>query len=295
MRLSKILNATFEDSLNLEDDSFIRRMESDGNEKAPIKKRPILITIIFLILIGFLYIITLLTSKGFRGEMGYSTLERPQINFLPMWLFYLLLLVWLILILIMKKENGLFIGTFKGIFHANNYMIWLILEINLFFLTFFFIPLTVFGVIAFFGLVILIGYAVGRSKLRSLSKLLFNLEEENTRIDNFIQKIFKAMMKYGWLLLVGITLWKFIFPGITGVRTDIVGFIGIVAMWFVMDIAIIVAEMYLFLPYLLYGYYKYKYPEEYREWEGKTQIEWYGEKYFNKHIKGTDKEEKIND
>ncbi len=37
------------------------------------------------------------------------------------------------------------------------------------------------------------------------------------------------------------------------------------------------SKTYLFFPYLLHGYYKYKYPEEYREWESKTQLEWYQE------------------
>ncbi|MBE9388587.1 hypothetical protein INS83_05020 [Vagococcus salmoninarum] len=110
-----------------------------------------------------------------------------------------------------------------------------------------------------------------------------------------MQKIFDFVFKYGWILVVIVVLWKILFPNTTEVRTDIVGFISIIAMWIVLDIAFIVLEAYLFLPYLLYGYYKNKYPEEYREWEGKTQLEWYGEKYFNKHIKGTEKEEKIND
>lgn len=45
-------------------------------------------------------------------------------------------------------------------------------------------------------------------------------------------------------------------------------------------------------PCIIQGYYLHKYSEEYRDLEGKTQLEWYGEKYFNKYIKGTNKEEK---
>ena len=36
-------------------------------------------------------------------------------------------------------------------------------------------------------------------------------------------------------------------------------------------------------PYMLQAYYKWKYPEEYREWEGKSVEEWYGMKYLKKH------------
>ncbi|EMF0380369.1 hypothetical protein DUC50_RS12315 [Enterococcus hirae] len=99
-------------------------------------------------------------------------------------------------------------------------------------------------------------------------------------------------MRYGWIVVVIVMVWKLIFPSSNEVRTDVVGFIGLVSMWVVYDIGFIVAEAYLFFPYLLHGYYKYKYSEEYREWEDKTQLEWYGEKYFNKHIKGTEKEKK---
>lgn len=80
------------------------------------------------------------------------------------------------------------------------------------------------------------------------------------------------------------------FPNSGEVRTDFVGFISMLGMWLAMDIVIIFAESYLYFPYLLQGYYKQKYAEQYRDLEGKAQLEWYGEKYFNKHIKGTAKE-----
>lgn len=291
----KFMNASFEESLSLLDDVFVKYMISDLNKKSNLKDRPILTALFSIFLLLILYLIVLIIAKGFKGEMGYSTLEQPKVNFLPVWLFYILLLVWLFLIIILKKRRSYFLRLFIGTFHVNNYILWLVLEVNLFFLTFFFIPLTIFGVITFFSLITLIGYAVFRSKSRSLNKQLFNTEMPNDKLDNFIQKMMKFLMKYGWLAVIGVVLWKFIFPNTTGVRTDIVGFIGVVAMWFIMDVAIIVAEAYLFLPYLLYGYYKYQYPEEYRKWENKSQLAWYGEKYFNKHIKGTELEEKTHD
>ncbi|MDN6070975.1 MAG: hypothetical protein L0I48_07250 [Lactococcus plantarum] len=295
MKLPKCMTASFEESLSLLDDSFVKHMISDLNKKSDLKDRPILTGLFSTIFLFLLYIIVLITEKGVKGEMGYSTLEQPKINFIPIWLFYLLLLVWLFLVIMLKKKRSYFLRLFIGTLHVNNYIIWLLLEINLFFLTFFFIPLTTFGVIIFFSLITLIGYAVFRSKSRSLSKQLFNTEIPNDKLDDLIQKMMKFFMKYGWIAVIGVVLWKFIFPNTTGVRTDIVGFIGVIAMWFVMDVAIIVAEAYLFLPYLLYGYYKYKYPEEYRKWENKSQLAWYGEKYFNKHIKGTELEEKTHD
>lgn len=37
------------------------------------------------------------------------------------------------------------------------------------------------------------------------------------------------------------------------------------------------------MPYFLQGFYKLKYPEEYRDWENKSVEEWYGKKYLKKH------------
>ena len=49
-------------------------------------------------------------------------------------------------------------------------------------------------------------------------------------------------------------------------------------------------------PFFLEGYYKWKYPEEYREWEGKSIEDWYGKRYLKKHkeLLGAKNEEKIN-
>ena len=46
----------------------------------------------------------------------------------------------------------------------------------------------------------------------------------------------------------------------------------------------------------LEGYYKWKYPEEYRDWEDKSVEDWYGKKYLKKHkeLLEAKNEEKIN-
>lgn len=69
------------------------------------------------------------------------------------------------------------------------------------------------------------------------------------------------------------------------------GYAAISCRWchFVGNIYTILMESYLLFPCITEGYYSNKYAEEYRDWEGKTKIEWYGEKYFDKHIEGTEK------
>ena len=45
----------------------------------------------------------------------------------------------------------------------------------------------------------------------------------------------------------------------------------------------IIGNGYLHGVLFLEGYYKIKYPEEYRDWEGKSVEDWYGKRYLKKH------------
>jgi len=58
---------------------------------------------------------------------------------------------------------------------------------------------------------------------------------------------------------------------------------GLFICWILLNIGLIAMLIFMEFPYFLYAYYKWKYPEEYREWEGKSLEEWYGKKYLKKH------------
>lgn len=296
MKKKNIMTASFEESLNLSDDDFIKYMIEDTKERKIFNgKSKIGVTLISIFLIGILYGLAIFSTKGIDTPFKDSPVPQPTINFLPIWLFGILLIVWLALWGYSRNKSYLNEKMFANFFNAHNFLIWIVIEANLLFLTFFLKSLTIIGVIILFGIIILFGYAILISKKKSLEKQLFNIKLETNKVDNAMNKLVHSIFKYGWLIILLWIVWKFIFPNTDGVRTDMMGFIGIIAMWIAIDIGFIILEAYLFIPYLLYGYYRYKYSEEYREWEEKTQLEWYGEKYFNKHIKGTEKEEKTND
>ncbi|EOH54287.1 hypothetical protein UA3_02306 [Enterococcus faecium EnGen0263] len=293
--MKKLFAASFEQSLNLLDDPFVTFMNKDVNRLPdPQGGRKIFArgigTLLILFLVGINFLIAFISTKGSEGELGESTVLKPDINFLPIELFYVLFLLWIILVIIFRDKGEYYLSRIKGQFNINLYIVWLLLEVNLLFITFFLKPLTLIGMSLLISILVLVGYIVFRTKKRSLENVLYETEKEKDKIDKLVEKVLKLVMKYGWLVVIIVALWKLIFPSSNEVRTDLVGFIGILGMWLAMDIAVIIVEAYLFFPYLLHGYYKYKYPEEYREWEGKTQLEWYGEKYFNKNIKGTEKE-----
>lgn len=295
--MEKLFTASFEQSLNLLDDPFVIFMNKDVNKLPdPQGGRKILARVLgvllLLFLVGINFFIAFISTKGSEGDFGESTVPNPDINFLPIELFYVLFCIWIVLVIIFRDRGEYYLSRIRGQFNLNLYIFWLLLEVNLLFVTVLLKPLTVVGLTTILGLIGFISYVVFKSKKRSLLYILFEKEEKKDRVDKLLDKVIKIAIKYGWVVVIAVIIWKLVFPSGNEIRTDIIGFVGIVIMWIAIDIVVIIAEAYLFFPYLLHGYYKYKYPEEYREWEGKSQLEWYGEKYFNKYIKGTEKEER---
>ena len=67
---------------------------------------------------------------------------------------------------------------------------------------------------------------------------------------------------------------------LSGIPSIIFGLFGMVFFGNLITLGMLVVML---LPYSLYGYYRNKYSEEYREFEGKSLEEWYGKKYLKKH------------
>ena len=59
--------------------------------------------------------------------------------------------------------------------------------------------------------------------------------------------------------------------------------LGMFLTWIIIDIGLLAMVIFMEFPFFLEGYYKIKYPEEYRDWEGKSVEDWYGKRYLKKH------------
>lgn len=59
--------------------------------------------------------------------------------------------------------------------------------------------------------------------------------------------------------------------------------VTIIFIWVLGNLLFVAIEINYIFPFFLQGYYKLKYPEEYRDWEGKSLEEWYGKKYLKQH------------
>lgn len=291
MKTPKFMNASFEEGLNLEDDPYIRDMEKDTRSRRIYTgKNKIGFILASIFALDFNSMFPLFIKYAMEEKLGPSTLPTPTINLLPMLLFFLFFCLWAILWLLSKYKNYRSISMYRRIFNCNTFLIWLFIDCNLFFATMLLTSLTILGVLLLSMLTGYAGYIIFRTRSIKLTKQLFDIEKNQTKLDQFNEKIRNFWFKYWWILIIIVNLWNYFIPHSEEMQTNIFVIIEVLFVWIAANIAFLAAEAYLFLPYLLYGYYKAKYPEEYREWEGKTQLEWYGKRYFNKYIKGTKKE-----
>ncbi|MFL0252828.1 hypothetical protein ACJDT4_20680 [Clostridium neuense] len=290
MRKPKIFTATFEESLNFEDDPLLKLQNKDV-EKPNKKERPVLFFITACICILILYGVHRLTGS-LTTERPDSPVPKADINFLPAWLFWLCFLIfvlfWIYTHFIRIKHDRIFWAHVN----ANNYALWLVLEVNLMFVTMDLKILTVWGILIIYCVLGLLIFLIFHRQMSSIQRTLFSSQEIRARHNALKGRIINIALKWGGIACICYIILKRVFPHIGDIGTGTSGFRKIVAMWFFVNLVFIALEIYVEFPYLVQGYYKRKYTEEYRKREGKSQIEWYGEKYFNKHILGTSKEDK---
>lgn len=135
----------------------------------------------------------------------------------------------------------------------------------------------------FIGSIFLVIFLMLRNRLFSLRQLMYGDNNNDTVKNDFIGRIVKVLMKYSGTLVALYMLMKLFMPRFGEFRSEGFIFLQFLGMWYLITLVIVAFEIYLIFPYMLQGYYKWKYPEEYREWEGKSVEEWYGKKYLKKH------------
>ena len=98
-----------------------------------------------------------------------------------------------------------------------------------------------------------------------------------------LDKIAKGLAIYGAGLLGLAVIVNYIFKAFSINFSHSVTVFGLFICWILLNIGLIAMLIFMEFPYFLYAYYKWKYPEEYREWEGKSVEKWYGKRYLKKH------------
>ena len=288
MTKKSLFKASFEESLNLEDDGFLQYQKKEYYNKlgkAFKKGRPsfwfgiktFILSLLFPIGANFMLLAVTLSLQN--SDPKDLRLPVSQYPLLTVELYLICLLIWLLLVLMGKFFKRTFILPYRYRFHIITFIIWFVFEFNLLATTMSLPILSIWGILVFFGLLAFLAYVMLRTELRSLKKRMYGEVKSPTLLD----KIAKGIAIYGAGILGLAVIVNFIFKAFSINFSSSVTVLGLFIFWILSNIGVIAMIVFMEFPFFLEGYYKWKYPEEYREWEGKTVEEWYGKKYLKKH------------
>ena len=296
-----IFKASFEESLNLLDDASLQYIKKDYYEKLGkglnngkpsigFRIKSILYSILFVFGCNFLLVI--FASSLDVAEPKDLTLPVHKPSLLTPELFLICCFIWLSLVLIGKFVRKPFLRPYRFRFHVETFMIWFFLEFNLLGITIALPTLTSVGIWFIYIILLIIALIFLRMEKRSLSICFFGEEARETLVD----RIAGLIATYGSGVLGLAVIIKIILSH-TGIAiSQRMTLLGMFLTWIIIDIGFLAMVIFMELPLFLEAYYKWKYTEEYRDWEGKSVEEWYGKKYLKKHEKLLEakNEEKIN-
>ena len=283
-----IFKASFEESLNLLDDGFLQYQKKDYYNKlgkAFKKGRPsfwfgiktFILSLLFPIGANFMLLAVTLSLQN--SDPKDLRLPVSQYPLLTVELYLICSLIWLLLVLMGKFFKRTFILPYRYRFHIITFIIWFVFEFNLLATTMSLPILSIWGILVLFWLQVLLTFVMLRTEVRSLKKRMYGEVKSPTLLD----KIAKGLAIYGAGILGLAVIVNYIFKAFSiNFSSSITGF-GLFICWILLNIGLIAIIVFLEFPFFLEGYYKWKYPEEYREWEGKSVEEWYGKKYLKKH------------
>jgi len=293
MKCPRIFTANFEQSVELLYEK--KKFETLANERVSKKvntrkvtprKRAIFIIILCSLMQGSEW----LTNYGYEHPEG-MTINAPTMNFLPAGTALTGMIICLLLRVVYnfviefdnikekKRDTITFMWVTYGIL-----VMWLGFLTNLSGAYYFqFIGYVIVGWVLF-SIVIFV------SKKRAIEKILFGETNKRNTIDKVANSLFKFFSIYGLALLGIYQVFKSIFreqlESAFDIGPELTTFSGIIVFLIIETLMLV----YIFFPTIIQIFYHVKYSEELRELEGKSQLEWYGEKYFLKHIKGTERE-----
>ena len=285
-----IFKASFEESLNLEDDGFLQyqkgnvfsKLETyyrEGKSKLVLHIQNIVFTLIGPVIINFMILVFSLSlhnsdSKDLRLPIYQHPLLTAEV-------YLVCFLIWVFIILIGKVFRKAFILPYRNHFHVITFLIWLSLEFNLLAIDMSLPTLSIWMVAAIFVFITILAYFMFSLEIESLKKLMYG----NGSGSSLRNKIANKIAIYGMSFLgIGVII-NFIIKSFSIKFSTLLEGLGLLITWIILNIAVIAMLIYIEFPSYLQAFYKWKYSEEYREWEGKSVEEWYGMKYLKKHKK----------
>ena len=283
-----IFKASFEESLNLLDDGFLQYQlkEQDKKMSKPPRnvfdyfKNAVLYGILTLIFpIGFNFLLLVFSTMLYTSDPKDLVFPISNHNFLTAHVYIIGLFIWLLLVLIGKFFKPFFILPYRTHFHVITFLIWFVIEFDLAAIGLASPFLTILEIYILVCLLLTLIYWMFRIELKGLKNRMYGEIKAPTLLD----KIAKGIAIYGAGILGLAVIVNFIFKAFSINFSSSVTVLGLFIFWILSNIGVIAMIVFMEFPFFLEGYYKWKYPEEYREWEGKTVEEWYGKRYLKKH------------
>ena len=288
MKKRSIFSASFEESLNLEDDGFLQyqkgnvfsKLETyyrEGKSKLVLHIQNIVFTLIGPVIINFMILVfSLSLHNSDPKDLRLPIYQHPL---LTAEVYLVCFLIWVFIILIGKVFRKAFILPYRNHFHVITFLIWLSLEFNLLAIDMSLQTLSIWMVAAIFVFITILAYFMFSLEIESLKKLMYG----NGSGSSLRNKIANKIAIYGMSFLgIGVII-NFIIKSFSIKFSTLLEGLGLLITWIILNIAVIAMLIYIEFPSYLQAFYKWKYPEEYREWEGKSVEEWYGMKYLKKH------------
>ena len=296
-----IFKASFEESLNLEDDGLVQYQNKDvfsrveayykqGKPTIKLRLQSILLTLVGPIFINFMILVFSLSIHD--SDPKDLTLPVSKYPLLTADVYLISFLIWISIILIGKCIKRAYLLPYRHHFHVLTYLIWLILEFNLLAIDVSLPTLTNWFLVLIFVLLVLSGLLMLRLKISSLKNVMYGIN--STPI--LSNRVVKKLTTFGSGLLGLAVILNILLKRLPITFSTLVEGVGLLGMWIAFNLILLAFLIFMECPCYLQAYYKWKYPEEYRDWEGKSVEDWYGKKYLKKHkeLLEAKNEEKIN-
>ena len=283
-----IFKASFEESLNLEDDGFFQYQNKDvfsrlepyykqGKPTIKLHLQSLLMTLVGPIFINFMFLVFSLSLHD--SDPKDLTLAISKYPLLTADVYLVSFLIWIFIILISKGIKRAYLLPYRLHFHVLTYFIWLGLEFNLLMIDVALPTLTNWFMLVLFVLFVLSGLLMLRLKIDSLKKLMYGVN----RIPILPNRLVKQLTTFGSGLLGLAVILNIMLKRLPITFSTLVEGVGLLGMWIALNLILMALLIFMELPCYLHAYYKWKYPEEYREWEDKSVEDWYGKRYLKKH------------
>ena len=283
-----IFKASFEESLNLEDDGLVKyqnkdvisRLEAYYKQGKPTMKLhfySFLLTLVGPIFINFMILVTSLSFHD--SDPKDLTLPISKYPLLTADVYVVSFLIWISIILIGKYIKRAYLLPYRSHFHVLTYLIWLELEFNLLAIDVSLPTLTNWFLVLIFVFLVLSGLLMLRLEISSLKNVMYGVN--STPI--LSNRLFKKLTTFGAGLLGLAVILNILLKRLPITFSTLVKGVGLLGMWIAFNLILLAFLIFMECPCYLQAYYKWKYPEEYRDWEGKSVENWYGKRYLKKH------------